>query len=126
MNDQENAIQVYSWFLIMCSWEYEHDTMAIEIFEKVYKYLIVSQTDEWGKLAESDPRKAIDPDSLKALNLIGKRKFVIIGRTKNNKVLQELSSMVTLTTPIKVDVYAATDVNEFRDINKEMIMKYTQ
>jgi len=116
MNDQQGAIEVYSWFLIMCSWEPENDEEAIGKFGEVYKYLIGSQTKEWDDLDVNDPRKAIDPDSLKALNLIGKRKFVIIGRSMNNEVLQKLSSMITLKKHIKVDVYAATDVTEFRNI----------
>ena len=59
----------------------------------------------------------MDFDSLKALNLIGQRKFVIIGRTTSNKVLQEISSNVTLETAIRVDVFPATYVHEFAKLN---------
>jgi len=119
MNDQQGAIEVYSWFLIMCSWEYEHDAMAQKKFGEVYEYLInfKDPDSKWVKdLRSDDLRSAFDPHSLKALNLIGKRKFVIIGRTKNNEVLQKLSLMITWETAIKVDVFAATDVNEFYSI----------
>ena len=56
-----------------------------------------------------------------ALKLIGKRQFVIAGQAKSKKPLQELSSMITLNTPVEVDVFAATNVFEFGTINKDII-----
>jgi hypothetical protein len=42
---------------------------------------------------------------------------VIIGQTTSNKVLQEISSHVTLETAIRVDVFPATYVHEFVKLN---------
>jgi len=113
-------IKQYNWFLIMCSWDWDADKMALERFQWVYNYLnAYNNAEEWKKITAdaNDPRNAMDFESLKALNLIGQRKFVIIGRTTSNKVLQRISSEITLGTPIRVDIFPATYVHEFRDIN---------
>jgi hypothetical protein len=109
--------QHYNWFMIMISWDCDADKDAIIKFQWVYNYLNVYNTDQWKLLRDDDLRKAIDFDSLKALNLIGQRKFVIIGRTTSNKVLQEISSNITLETGIRVDVFPATYVHEFAKVN---------
>ena len=109
----------YNWFLIMCSWDWGTDKVALERFVEVFRYLNKRDKQAWEKVIADpdDPRHALDFDSLKALNLIGQRKFVIIGRTTSNRVLQELSSMITLETAIRVDVFPATYVREFAEIN---------
>jgi hypothetical protein len=107
-----------NWFLIMVSWDWDADQDAIRKFQWVYKYLNAYNVKaEWDKVKADDPRKAIDFDSLKALNLIGQRKFVIIGRTRSNVVLQEISANITLQTAIRVDVFPATYVHEFKKIS---------
>lgn len=110
MNNGETVNKDGSWFLILCSWEYEHDAVALEKFDKVWKY--------FKKLEKAKFREHIQGDDILALNLIGKRKFVIAGRATSNKPLQELSKMITWETAIKVDVFAATNVFEFENIYK--------
>ena len=113
-------IKQYNWFLIMCSWDWNADKGALERFQWVYNYLNAYNNEEERKKITADandPRNALDFESLKALNLIGQRKFVIIGRTTSNKVLQEISSNITLETAIRVDVFPATYVHEFARIN---------
>lgn len=106
----------YSWFLILCSWEYEYDKKAIDKWKEVYNFL------KRPKKGRTHPlREEIADEGLLALNLIGKRKFVIAGQARSNKPLQKISSMITLKTPIKVDVFAATNVFEFGNINKDML-----
>ena len=110
----------YNWFLIMVSWDWNADQDAIKKFQWVYNYLnAYNVKEQWKKISANpnDPRNALDFDSLKALNLIGQRKFVIIGQTTSNKVLQEISSNVTLETAIRVDVFPATYVHEFTRVN---------
>lgn len=110
----------YNWFVIMCSWDWNADEHALKRFQWVYHYFnAYNVPDEWKKvLADpNDARNAIDFESLKALNLIGQREFVIIGRTSSNRVLQEISSNITLNTAIRVDVFPATYVHEFAKIN---------
>jgi len=106
-----------NWFLIMCSWDWDADKVALEKFQWVYNYLNIYNTPEWKELRDDDPRKAMDFESLKALNLIGKRKFVIIGQTSSNNVLQKISSEITLGTAIKVDIFPATYVHDFKKIS---------
>ena len=106
----------YSWFLIECSWECEHDVDAITKWKEVYNWF----KNKPDKVEEYDPlREEIADEGLIALNLIAKRRFVIAGQAKTNKPLQKLASMITLKSPIKVDVYAATNVFEFGTINKD-------
>jgi hypothetical protein len=112
----------YNWFLIMCSWDWNADQDAIKKFQWVYNYLnAYNVKEQWKRISANvdDFRNALDFDSLKGLNLIGQRKFVIIGRTTSNKVLQEISSNVTLGTAIRVDVFPATYVHEFATVNIE-------
>jgi hypothetical protein len=101
----------YSWFFIQVSWEYEHET-AINRWKNVYNFLKRSDP------GQTDPlRDEILDEGLIALNLIGKRKFIIAGQTKSNKPVQKISSMITLRSAIKVDVFAATSVFELGNIN---------
>ena len=112
------TLEGYSWFLILCSWEYDADRIAMDKWREVYNWFKV-KPDKSGEYIP--PRDEIADEGLIALNLIGKRQFVIAGQAKSNKPLQELSSMITLSTPIEVDVFAATNVFEFGTINKEII-----
>ena len=102
----------YNWFLIMCSWDGNADKDALEKFQWVYHYF-----NAYDSRDANDLRNAMDFASLKALDLIGQRKFVIIGRTTSNRVLQKISSNVTLETAIRVDVFPATYVHEFARLN---------
>lgn len=106
----------YSWFLIECSWEYVNDDAAVKKWKEVYNWFKnkPDKGEEYDNL-----RNEIADEGLIALNLIAKRRFVIAGQAKSNKPLQKLASMITLMTPIKVDVYAATNVFEFGNINKD-------
>jgi hypothetical protein len=120
MGKMKREEKQYNWFLIMCSWDWNADQDAFKKFQWVYNYLnAYNVKDLWEKISAdpNDHRNALDFDSLKGLNLIGQRKFVIIGRTTSNKVLQEISSNVTLQTSIRVDVFPATYVHEFAKIN---------
>ena len=110
----------YNWFLIMCSWDSNADKDALKRFGRLYDYLDI-YPDRWDKLPDEDPRKALDIKELKALNLIGQRKFVIIGRTTSNKVLQKISSDITLETAIRVEVFPATYVREFKEVNADRL-----
>ena len=112
------TLEGYSWFLILCSWEYDFDRAAMDKWKEVYNWFKVKD-DKSGEYIP--PRNEIADEGLIALNLIGKRQFVIAGQAKSNKPLQALSSMITLTTPIEVDVFAATNVFEFGAINKDII-----
>jgi len=100
----------HSWFLMLCSWEPEHDAEALKRWAKVFKWL----RPDTGK--ESPTFNDLYVKGLIALNLIGKRKFVIAGQAKSNKPLQELSALITLKSQIKVDVYPASNVFEFGKI----------
>jgi hypothetical protein len=111
------TISGYSWFLIQCSWEYENDRTAMDKWVEVYNWF--KNKDDKGRY--SSPRDEIADEGLIALNLIGKRVFVIAGQAKSNKPLQEISSMITLATPIKVEVFAATNVFEFGNLNQSRI-----
>jgi 3-dehydroquinate dehydratase len=102
----------YNWFLIMCSWGENADKDALEKFQWVYRYF-----NAYDGRDANDLRNAMDFASLKALDLIGQRKFVIIGRTTSNRVLQKISANVTLETAIRVDVFPATYVHEFAKLN---------
>lgn len=114
---QLTTLDGYNWFFIMCTWEPQDDRAAMDKWIEVYNFFIKGQAES--KLY--DPRNDIADQGLIALNLIGKRKFVIAGQTKSNKALQEISSMITLQTPINVDVFAATNVYDFGDINQTRI-----
>jgi hypothetical protein len=106
----------YNWFLIMCSWDWNADQDAIRKFQWLYNYLNARNVPEkWADITAhpDDPRHALDFYNLTGLNLIGQRKFVIIGRATSNGVLQEISSNVTLETSIRVDVFPATFAHDF-------------
>jgi hypothetical protein len=114
-----------NWFLIMCSWEMGADDVAVQRFHDVYDYLnILAPPEEARKVrlaelrsnAPNDPRLTLVPESLKSLNLIGRRKFVIICQTTSNRVLQALSRMISLGAPISVDIFPATYVHDLKDI----------
>lgn len=123
----------YNWFLIMVSWEMGADDEAVQRFSQVYMYLNIRAPDikedeqkkrqeEYNKSYPDDPVREDDPvyeivqGSLKPLNLIGRRRFVIILQTKSNKVLQRLSKMISLHAHITVEIFPATYVTELRGI----------
>jgi hypothetical protein len=119
-----------NWFLIMCSWEMGADDEAIQRFHEVYKYLIpLAPTDDpevrqqaLAALPKDDPRLTLVPDSLKSLNLIGRRKFVIICQIISpncNKFLQKLSRMISLRASISVEIFPATFVHDLKAILPE-------
>jgi hypothetical protein len=115
-NMSEKSHAGYNWFLIMCSWECDHDKDAMETWKEVYNVFIDKTR------VEKNPD--IHPDGLLALNLIGQRKFVIAAQIRSNAVLQQISAMITLEKGIKVDVFPATNVFEFGNINKAKL-KFT-
>jgi hypothetical protein len=116
-----------NWFLIMVSWEAGADAEAIQRFYDVYDYLlplapanvIPEEIRDRVKAdpiqSPDDPRLGLVPASLKSLNLIGRRKFVIIGQTtsnNSNRVLQALSRKISLGAPISVEIFPATNVHD--------------
>jgi hypothetical protein len=117
-----------NWFLIECSWQMGADAEAIQRFREVYKYLLpLASTDDpkvrqvaIERAAKEDPLLLnVVPDSLKSLNLIGRRKFVIICQIlndKSNKWLQKLSKMISLEAPISVEIFPATYVHDLEAI----------
>lgn len=109
-----------NWFLIMTSWEIGADEVAIERFHKVYEYLMPLMKDDWRKemmeIDQQDARLAFTSGTVKALNLIGRRTFIIIGQTRSNRVLQLLSRMISLKAPISVEIFPATDVHDLKDL----------
>jgi hypothetical protein len=114
---QTETLKGHSWFLMMFSWEPGADVEAEERFIKAYKYLDELSADDWrDKLDTDDPRLDLDSESLRALNLIGRRKFVVIGQSTSNRVLQELALKVGLGAPIKVEVFPATFVHDLYKI----------
>ncbi len=121
MNDKLTGVTAletkkgHSWFFILISWEWDQDKDAILKWKEIYNFLKRPKKDPVDPL-----RDEISDDGLIALNLIGKRKFVIAGQTRSNKPLQKISSMITLKTGIKVDVFAATNVFELGNINKDI------
>ena len=121
-----------SWFMIMVSWEMGADGEAVQRFHQVYMYLNIRAPNigkdeqmkrqaEYNESYPNDPVREDDPvydiveGSLKPLNLIGRRRFVIIFQTKSNKVLQRLSKMISLLAHITVEIFPATYVTELRD-----------
>lgn len=109
-----------SWFLIQCSWEPDADGDAVQKFGAVYDYLNLLTDDQ--KLAEfknknpDDPIFDLDPDSFKALNLIGRRQFVLIGQATSNRLQQKLALDIGLGTHISVEVLPATYVHDLRTV----------
>lgn len=116
----QETIEGYSWFLIRCSWEPDADGDAVTKFGEVYDYL--NQLTDDKKMAElknnkpDDPLFDIDSDSFKALNLIGRREFVIIGQATSNRLQQHLALMIGLRTHIKVEVFPATYVHDLHKV----------
>jgi hypothetical protein len=119
-----------NWFLIMCSWEMGEDAEAVQRFHAVYEYFTpLTPTDNpegrqeaLALLAKDDPRLSLVPDSLKSLNLIGRRKFVIICQIiseNSNRVLQALSRKISLGAPISVEIFPATYVHDLTNILPE-------
>lgn len=114
----QKTLPGHSWFLIVCSWEPDADDKAVPTFKEVYdNYLNILTHDDWrDKLKDDDPRLDLDSDSFKALNLIGRRQFVIIGQATSNRVQQELALKIGLGTRIKVEVFPATYVHDLRTV----------
>ena len=116
----QETLKGYSWFMLMVSWEPEVDDEAVIRFEEVYKYLKVLTSDkELEKLEAAepdDPRLDVDPDSFKAINLIGRRQFVMLGQSKSNRLQQNLALMIGLRSCIKVDVFPATLVHDLQKV----------
>jgi hypothetical protein len=113
-----------SWFLIMVSWETGADKEAQEKFLEVLQYLKIfenlenrdTKLENLFKEDPADARLKVVPESLKALNLIGRRKFVIIFQTKSNKVLLELSKMISWGGHISAEIFPASYVFEVERI----------
>lgn len=114
-----------NWFLIMCTWEMGADDIAVQRFHDLYDYLrILAPPDDVRQkaldaLPRDDPRLTLVPDSLKSLNLIGRRTFVIVCQIiseKSNKLLQELSKRMSLGAPISVEIFPATFVHDLLDV----------
>ncbi|MGA2466636.1 MAG: hypothetical protein ABSH06_20090 [Thermodesulfobacteriota bacterium] len=120
-----------SWFLIMCSWEMGADDVAQKRFRDVYGYLlplappyIIDAIPEYIMKqvpvdpiikGSNDPRLDLVPESLKSLNLIGRRRFVIICQIISNncnRVLLALSRKISLDAPISVEIFPATYVHD--------------
>ena len=104
------------WFVVVSSWEAGADDAAVQRFHDVYKYLNVLAPERREKalagLERHDPRLDIVPESLRALNLIGRRKFMIICQARSTRVLQELSKKISLGAPINVEIFPATNVHD--------------
>ena len=117
-----------NWFLIECSWQMGADDEAVKRFRDVYTYLLPLTPTEKPeerkaaieRAAKEDPLLLnVVPDSLKSLNLIGRRKFVIICQIISpncNKLLQTLSRMIILDAPINVEIFPATFVHDLNAI----------
>ena len=116
----QKTLTGYSWFLIQCSGEPDADGDAVKKFGAVYDYLQILTDDK--KLAEfkndnpDDPLCDLDPDSFKALNLIGRRQFVLIGQASSNRLQQKLALDIGLGTHISVEVLPATFVHDLRGV----------
>lgn len=117
---QQTTSQDENWFVIMCSWELGADDEAVKRFNKLYEYLDVLRDTEWLKAAQGskDLRLDLNSESILALNLIGRRKFLIICQARSNRVMQELSKMISLRAPIKVEIFPATNVHDLYNILK--------
>ncbi len=116
----QKTLPNYSWFMIICSWEPEADSDAVKKFGAVYQYLQLLMDDqllaEFENKKPDDPIFDLDPDSFKALNLIGRRQFVIIGQATSNRLQQKLALDIGLGTRIKVEVFPATYVHDLRTV----------
>ena len=116
----QQTLPGYSWFLITCSWEPDADADAVNKFGGVYDYLNLLTDDnklkEFRNKNPTDPLFDLDSDSFKALNLIGRRQFVIIGQATSNRLQQKLALDIGLGTRIKVEVFPATYVHDLRTV----------
>ncbi|MEJ2588092.1 MAG: hypothetical protein P8165_11060 [Deltaproteobacteria bacterium] len=104
----------HNWYVIVCSWELEDEEEAISRFNNFYLYLNKLRDEEWvsDKRNSEDIRLNLDSESLLALNLIGRRKFLIICQSKSHKILLEMSKMIGLRSPVKVEVLPAIHVHD--------------
>ena len=116
--NQMETLDGHSWFLIECSWDCEADVDAMSKWVDVYNWF--KDTSDQAEAAGS-LRNEIADEGLLALNLIAKRRFVIACQAQSNRPLQQVASMITLKTAIKVDVFAATNVFEFGNINQDRL-----
>lgn len=116
----QRTLPNYSWFMIICSWEPEADSDAVKKFGAVYQYLQLLMDDqllaEFENKKPDDPIFDLDPDSFKALNLIGRRQFVLIGQAKSNRLQQKLALDIGLGTRISVEVLPATYVHDLQGV----------
>jgi hypothetical protein len=117
----------------MVSWEPGEDQAAAESFKEVFDYLNkfrsqdlddIKKRDVWlAGLDKEDARSAIVPDSLRGLNLIGRRKFVIILKLKKesnpNNLLLHLSKKISWCRRINVEIFPAAYVFEVETIFRE-------
>jgi hypothetical protein len=115
-----------NWFLIMASWGIDADEKAKERFYDVYDYLrLLAPPEKIPKVMQGIKRDSVPgeddllmdivPGSLKSLNLIGRRKFVIVCKIKpsgGNRLLQTLSKKISFGAPISVEIFPATDVHD--------------
>jgi len=116
----QKTLKGYSWFMIMCSWEPEADEEAVKIFDRTYQYLKALTSDklldELRNKNADDPLFDLDTDSFKAINLIGRRQFVMIGQSRSNRLQQKLALDIGLGTRVKVDVFPATFVHDLEEV----------
>ena len=116
----QKTLTGYSWFLVLCSWEPGDDDEAVKRFGAVYDYLLpltdVKLLEEFKKNNPNDPLCDLDPDSFKALNLIGRRQFVMVGQAKSNRLQQKLALDIGLRTGVSVEVLPATLVHDLRGV----------
>lgn len=104
----------YNWYVILCSWELEDEEEAVTRFNDFYLYLDKLRDEKWirDESNSEDIRLHLDDDSLLALNLIGRRKFLIVCQSKSHKILLELSKRIGLRSPVKVEVLPAVHVHD--------------
>ena len=116
----QKTLRNHSLFMIVCSWEPEEDAIAVERFGKLYGYLnMLNNSDKLAALQKQnpyDPLFDIDADSFKAINLIGRREFVLIGQASSNRLEQRIALDIGLGSRIKVEVFPATYVHDLRSI----------
>ena len=114
------TLKGHSWFMIMCSWEPDEDAVAVERFRKLYGYLNhlndSDKLDAFRKQHQDDPLFDLDSDSFKAINLIGRRQFVLIGQARSNRLEQRIALDIGLGSRIKVEVFPATYVHDLEAV----------
>ena len=96
------------------------DVIAVERFGQLYAYLNLlnnsDKLDAFRKQHPNDPLFDIDSDSFKAINLIGRRQFVLIGQASSNRLEQRIALDIGLGSNIKVEVFPATYVHDLRAV----------